>query len=467
MERIARIGWMAGELAVGGVVERVRQLTGVSEAATSAFLTATNAQRLARRLSAMRGAAMKLGQLLSMEGEDFLPPEVTEALAILRSNADSMPEAQLNRVLGRNYGKGWQKCFRHFEMTPVAAASIGQVHRAIALDGTELALKIQYPGVSQSIDSDVNNVAALLRMSRLLPGEIDLTMLVREAKRQLHAETDYRAEADRLHRYGALVNGTKGVVVPRVHPDLTTGHILAMDFVDGESLDVLSSDTAPQSVRDRIGTHLYDLMLRELFEFRFMQSDPNFANYMFLPSTKELALLDFGAAREVPEPLSRFYARIFASGMNGDRTGLRQVMGEVGFFSADERRDRVDALVDLFHLGCEPFRHRGRYDFGASTLPERARELGMDLTFKKRFFRPPPPETMFLHRKLGGTFLLCARLGARVNVKKLLQTHLERMRTEADGSGRGSRVSEPSHTGDSVSRVQATDTDTAGPAAAG
>jgi predicted unusual protein kinase regulating ubiquinone biosynthesis (AarF/ABC1/UbiB family) len=423
LERFARLGWLAGEVALGGITEAARRLAGAGEAASSVFLTATNARALAERLTRMRGAALKLGQLLSLEGQDLLPPEVAEALSVLRAEADAMPEPQLRRVLARAWGRGWQRRFRTFGMEPIAAASIGQVHHAIALDGRELALKIQYPGVARSIDSDIDNFAAMLRVSRLLPGELDLSGVLAEAKRQLRAETDYRAEAGHLRAYAALAADEPDVVVPRAHDDLSTGHILAMDYLEGEPLDALAGATHSQRQRDRVGALLYRLLLRELFEWRVMQTDPNFANYLLLPDGR-IGLLDYGATRAVPPRLAALYARLFEAGMREDRDRLRAAMLEIGFFPASERRDRIERLVDLFLIGCEPFAHRGAYDFGASDLPARAREVGMDLTFGKGFLRAPPPEIIFLHRKLGGTFLLCNRIRARVDVRSMLQTRL-------------------------------------------
>jgi predicted unusual protein kinase regulating ubiquinone biosynthesis (AarF/ABC1/UbiB family) len=419
LERIARLGWLAGEVALGGLSEAARRLTGSSGAATSLFMTSTNARKLATRLSRMRGAAMKLGQMLSLEGRDFLPVEVSEALSILRAEADAMPEAQLRRVLSRAWGKGWERRFREFGMTPVAAASIGQVHRAVTADGRELALKIQYPGVARSIESDVDNLAAILRLSRLLPGDFDTAGIVAETKRQLRQETDYHSEARHLRQYAALAGDDPAIVIPRVHDDFTTRQILAMDFVHGEPLEALAGPEHAQRERDRIGTLLYRLLFRELFDFRFMQTDPNFANYLLL-SGGRVALLDFGAARPIPAQLSAQYGRLFRAGLDNDRAALRRGLQEVGFVSADERADRVAGLVDLFLIGFEPFRHRGAYDFAASDLAARARELGLDLTFKRGFLRPPPPQTIFLHRKLGGTFLLCNRIRARVDVRALL-----------------------------------------------
>jgi predicted unusual protein kinase regulating ubiquinone biosynthesis (AarF/ABC1/UbiB family) len=421
LERFARMGWLAGEVAMGGLAEAARRIGGAGSAASSVFLTATNARKLAERLSRMRGAAMKLGQLLSLEGQDLLPPEVGEALAILRAEADAMPEAQLRRVLARAYGKGWERRFRDFGMEPVAAASIGQVHRVVTADGRELALKIQYPGVARSIESDVDNFASLLRLSRLLPGELDLSGILAEAKRQLRVETDYRAEARHLRAYAALVADEPEVVVPGVHDDLSTAHILAMDYLTGTPLDGLAS--AGHRERDRAGALLYRLLFRELFEWRLMQTDPNFANYLLLTDGR-IGLLDYGATRQIPARQSGQYARLFRASMHGDRDALRAAMLDIGFFIDSERADRVEGLLDLFLIGCEPFRHRGAYDFAASDLAARARATGMDLTLQRGFMRPPPPETIFLHRKLGGTFLLCNRIGARANVRTLLTPFL-------------------------------------------
>jgi len=439
IERLARFGWLAGEVAVGTLAEGVRRITG-APAGHNLLLTEANAQRLAKRLSGLRGAAMKVGQMLSLSGEALLPPEVTRALAILRAEADAMPLAQLHRALGRAYGGGWEQRFRDFDPAPVAAASIGQVHRAYTADGRLLALKIQYPGVARSIDSDVRNVAAVLRLARLLPTDLDLSGLLAEARRQLRRETDYHIEAGFQRRYRALVADETDCVVPRVHDDFTTTHILAMDFLDGVPLDQLHSHAHPQRLRDRLGMFLYRLVFRELFEFRFIQSDPNFANYLFLPGTEQLGLLDFGSSRVIPPGLSTRYARLCRAGADDDRAALRTVMQEIGFFAANEPAQRAAAFVDLFLIGCEPFRHRGPYEFATSTVPERARQAAFELAFSKGAFHAPPPDTVFLHRKLAGMFLLCARLHARVDVRELLLASLDRMR---DAEGRASTPSRP------------------------
>jgi predicted unusual protein kinase regulating ubiquinone biosynthesis (AarF/ABC1/UbiB family) len=369
---------------------------------------------------------MKLGQLLSLETEDVLPAEFAQALAVLRDSADSMPASQVRRVLGREYGKGWESRFRHFDMEPIASASIGQVHEAVANDGRELALKIQYPGVARSIDSDVDNVAALLRISRLLPVEIDVSGIIAEAKRQLAQEADYLVEAGSLERYRELVADEPALVVPRAHADLTTKRVLAMDRLRGLPIEELAGAGVSQARRDAAGLLLERLVLRELFEFRFMQTDPNFANYLIDPADDRILLLDFGSAREFAPEFSDRFARLWRAAMRDDRSGVRAAAEAIGYLSPDDRADRAEGVVDLILLVCEPFRLPGPYDFARSNLAARARDLGLDLMFRRGFLRAPPPETVFLHRKLVGSFLLCARIGARVDLRALLEPMLLR-----------------------------------------
>jgi len=419
LERLARIGFAAGELAVGAATEGIRRLArGEAAEFGAALLSGANAKRLATRLARLRGAAMKIGQLVSLQGEDVLPPEFAQALAMLRSQAAPMPPEQVRRALGREYGRGWEKRFARFDWEPVAAASIGQVHRAVAANGRDLALKIQYPGVARSIASDVDNVAVLLRLFNLLPLGIDVGGMAAEAKRQLAQEADYEAEGRFLERYAKLVAGEPGLAVPRVHWDLTTPRIMAMDFMAGEPLETLAS--APQAKRDAVGTLLERLLFRELFEFRVMQTDPNFANYLWQPETGRVVLLDFGATLRFPKEFVAKYARITRAVLAGDRDAVARGAVEIGYAAPDDSAERLGAVVEVIFLVCEPLRHRGRYDFAASDLPARARDLGYDLAFRQGLVRAPPPETIFLHRKLVGSFLLLARIGARVDARGLV-----------------------------------------------
>lgn len=422
--RLARIGLAAGELAVGGAIEGLRRFGSGDNGRGSALFTPASARRLVERLANLRGAAMKLGQLLSMQGEDVLPPEFAQALSALRSQAAPMPNDQLHRVLGRAYGKGWQQRFTEFDENPIAAASIGQVHRARTRDGRDLALKIQYPGVARSIASDVDNVAALLRLANVLPLGIDVRGIAAEAKRQLQQEADYMAEGRFLQRFATLIADEPELLVPRVHWDYTTSRVMAMDYVDGVPLESLAGSDTPQAQRDRLGALLERLLFRELFEFRVMQTDPNFGNYLFQPETGRVALLDFGSTMEFSREFVDRYRRISRAVIERDRDAVARAAVAIGYIDANEPAQRVDAAVDVILLVCEPLQHRGRYDFGGSDLAQRARDLGLDLIFRQRLLRAPPPETMFLSRKLVGLFLLVARLGARVDVQSLIRPFL-------------------------------------------
>lgn len=430
--RLARIGLAAGELAIGTAAEGVRRyVRGESSGIGNALLSAPNARRLASRLARLRGAAMKIGQLISLQGEDLLPPEFAEALAVLRAQASPMPQEQLRRVLGREYGRGWEARFSQFDYEPVAAASIGQVHRAKARDGRDLALKIQYPGVARSIASDVDNVAVLLRLFNLLPVELDVAAIAVEAKRQLSQEADYLSEGRFLETYAELVADEPALLVPRVHWDLTTPRVMAMDFVKGEPLDALGN--APQRRRDSVGALLERLMFRELFEFRVMQTDPNFANYLYQPESGRVALLDFGATQRLDPALVAHYARITRSVIDNDRRGVADEAIRIGYAGPADSPERLRAVVEVVLLACEPLRHAGRYDFPGSDLPSRVHALVFDLAFRRGLLRAPPPATMFLHRKLVGSFLLLARIGARVDARSLVLPLLPRPRSPGRG----------------------------------
>ncbi len=425
IERLARMGVMAGKFAIAGMTESAkRALSGERDSLMTPFLTAANARRLAESLSKMRGASMKLGQLLSMESKDLLPPEFTEALSVLRASADTMPEDQLHRVLGQAYGKGWEERFQEFDYDPIASASIGQVHRAVATDGRVMALKIQYPGVARSISSDVNNLASLLRMARILPVDFDASGIIAEAKRELRREADYELEADNLKRYRKLLRDDPQLVVPRVYADYCTKHILAMEFLEGVPLEDLAGEGWPQSLRDRVGETLSKLMFRELFELNTMQTDPNPANYLVEPESGRMILLDLGAMLSVEPELAARYGNLVRATMAGDRARLREAALEIGFLLEEDDPEAADALLDLMLLSCDPLRVDRRYDFGSSDLASRIRQMGFELAMEHGLRRAPPPETLFIHRKLGGNFLLCARLGCRVNIHRIVRAYV-------------------------------------------
>ena len=422
--RLGAFGRLAGGVASGMLGEGARRLArGERPRMRDLVLTPGNVGRLADRLSHLRGAAMKLGQMISMDAGDLLPPELAAILAQLRSQAHRMPPEQLRRVLDSEWGPDWRRRFARFNATPIAAASIGQVHRATLPDGRELAIKVQYPGVRESIDSDVDNVATLLRVSGVLPRELDLAPLLTEAKRQLHEEADYEREAAQMTRFADWLEGHADYVVPRPLPELTTARVLAMDFIDGIPIEALAD--APQEQRDAAMRDLMALVLREMFEFGAMQTDPNFANYRFQPDAGRLVLLDFGAARDVEPATAQGYRSLLSAGLSGDRDAVREAARAAGFLgeaAVARHRPLVDRMIGIV---VTEMNRPGPFDFGDRGFVEVLREQGMEMAADRSTWHIPPVETLFVQRKVSGTALLAARLEARVDVRELVRPYLE------------------------------------------
>ena len=421
--RLARFGGMASGIAGAMLLDGAKQFAqGKRPSMSDLLLTPANALKITSQLAQLRGAAMKVGQLLSMDAGDMLPPELADILGRLRSDAHHMPQSQSRATLNAHWGVGWQKKFAGFSFKPIAAASIGQVHRAKTLDGRDLAIKIQYPGVRHSIDSDVNNVASLMRLSGVLPKTLNIAPLLAEAKRQLHQEADYKQEGQYLHRFASLLADSPGFVVPKLHADFSTQSVLAMDYMEGVPVESLAE--ARQKERDRLMTLLVGLLFRELFEFRLMQTDPNFANYRYNSATRQLVLLDFGATREFPPEIPQNYRRLVNAGLAGERAAARQSMIDIGFFTAATPDHYQAAVIDMFELSLEPLRDNAPFDFGSTDIAARLRDGGMAIGKQRTFWHIPPMDTLFLQRKFGGVYLLASRLKARVNVRALMQPYL-------------------------------------------
>ncbi|SMC38116.1 AarF/ABC1/UbiB kinase family protein [Novosphingobium sp. B1] len=419
ISRLAAFGQLAGGVAGGVLAEGARRLArGEAPRLSDMLLTPGNARRVADQLSRLRGAAMKLGQMISMDAGDVLPRELTEILSRLRESAHFMPPAQLEKVLAAEWGAGWRAQFRSFGAQPIAAASIGQVHRAVLPDGRVLAVKVQYPGIARSIDADVDNVATLLRVSGLLPQTLDVTPLLAEAKRQLHEESDYVREAEMMIRYGELLADDSRFVVPRPYAPLSGATVLAMDYIEARPIDTLAS--APQAVRDNAMEALLGLVLRELFGFGFMQTDPNFANFRWRPDDGRLVLLDFGAARPVPPATTQAYRRLMAAGLSEDKDALRAALIEVGFVSEQQiarHHDPFDRAIDVLidHLG-KP----GLFDFADRSFVERVRAEAEKIASDRSSWHIPPIDTLFVQRKVSGTALLAIRMKARLPLRDMV-----------------------------------------------
>lgn len=412
------VSGVAGRVALDGL----KQLSeGKRPDLATVLLTPVNALRFAESLSHMRGAALKLGQMLSMDVDLVLPSAVTEILAKLRDDAKPMPEAQLLTVLNGAWGPDWRSRFTRFDMQPFAAASIGQVHRATLPDGRDLAIKVQYPGVRASIDSDLNNVATLLRMPGLLARGMDITPLLQEAKRQLHAEADYQAEAQHLKQFSAWLEDSDAFLLPEVHDDLSSSSVLAMIYIESQPIESLAS--APQDIRDRLTTALIDLVLRELFDFGAMQTDPNPANFRYEPKTNRIVVLDFGAVRNIAPELTADFRALMNAALDRNTAASRGVMQKIGYFDAKVAVRHQALIVQMFEMAMSPFQQETPFDFGRTNLLERLRDMGLAMGVDRDLNHVPPAATLFLHRKIGGIYLLATKLKARVALRALLEKY--------------------------------------------
>lgn len=420
LSRLGVFGKIAGGVAGGVVAEGARRLAaGERPQMSDLLLTPGNITRVTEQLSHLRGAAMKLGQMISMDAGDILPPELSAILGRLRDRAHHMPPQQLQQVLAKHWGKDWRRRFARFGATPIAAASIGQVHKAETHDGRTLAIKVQYPGVRVSIDSDVDNVATLLRMTGMMPKEIDIAPLLAEAKRQLHEEADYTREGQQMQRFAALLADDPDFIVPLLDAEFTSGEVLAMSFVEGTAIENLAD--ALQEERNRVMTALIRLVLRELFDFGLMQTDPNFANFRYQRDTGKLVLLDFGATRDVTPATAAGYRGLLTAGLNGDRDAVRVAAVAAGFLG-DQTVARHPALIDrMIDIIIGEMNRPGAFDFGDRAFVNVLRDQGIEIGQDRAAWHMPPIEMLFAQRKISGTALLAARLKAKVDVRGMVE----------------------------------------------
>ncbi|MDK9772650.1 AarF/ABC1/UbiB kinase family protein [Vibrio sp. B181a] len=424
ISRFSKFASLATRVAGNVIAEGTKQIAkGNKPKAKDLLLTPQNIARLTDQLAHLRGAAMKLGQMLSMDAGDVLEPELADILSRLRSNADPMPAKQLNGVMENALGTNWKTEFLSFNFKPIASASIGQVHQAYSDAGDNLAVKVQYPGVRKSIDSDVDNVGTLLKVVGLIPESVDYKGLLEEAKKQLHDEADYAREAHFAIRYHDALKDHPHFVVPKIHTESSSDAVLAMEFIDGSPIEQI--EHYDQNTRDFVMHSLLELLFRELFEFKMVQTDPNFANYLYIENTRQIGLLDFGATREYSEQFSTGYRQAFASVVNDDEQGLNNALEQIGFFSKTIMPAQRQAILDLVKMACEPMLVDEPYDFKASGLAQKLREAGTILSMEQDYWHTPPADALFLHRKIGGMYLLAARIGAKVNIRQLVSPYLQ------------------------------------------
>ena len=347
------------------------------EAQGSAAASDANADRLAATLCRMRGAALKLGQMLSIQDENLLPPALSRALEQVRQGADAMPNYQLTKQLESQLGKDWRNLLVDFDELPFAAASIGQVHRAKVQDGSkvkDVVMKVQYPGVANSIESDLRNLQMLINLTGLAPPGLFIEEVIRVGRNELKVECDYLSEMENQLKFKQLVEEDARLhrerfVVPGVYRDLTTPQILTSDYVKGGTIDKVSR--LDQGERNRIASNILYLTVQELFVWRFMQTDPNWGNFLYDVGSRTTYLIDFGAAREFAKSFVDGYLRIVCANANRDEETLMAQSHKMKFLTGEENHIMREAhKLSGFTVG-EPFWSDEPFDFRGSNISSR------------------------------------------------------------------------------------------------
>jgi predicted unusual protein kinase regulating ubiquinone biosynthesis (AarF/ABC1/UbiB family) len=403
---------------------------------------------LSRELGQLKGSLMKAGQMLSMYGEHFLPPEANQLLKSLQSQSPPLDWPAIEKQLKRQLSEE-QLAQVEIEQISLASASLGQVHKAQRKsDGRLLAMKIQYPGVDKAIDSDISSLQSILSMSRLIPTGPRFDDLFKEVKTMLKQEVDYRKELVATDYFRKAFENDSRFIVPETFPELSSARVLTTSFEEGIAVDSPEVMALSQERRNAIGLAVLDAYFKELFELQHVQTDPHFGNYRFQMgkdgASDRLVMLDFGAVRKVPQSFIQPYRKMIRATLAQDDAGILAAAKELGLVQDGDPEELTRQFTDLCYVIVEPFLGRellegkfpksngltseffdsnGIYDWGKTDLPKRAARLGAKMIFSFRL-RVPPRELVFLDRKMGGMFIFMHALQVKADARHLLERHL-------------------------------------------
>ena len=420
--RFVKVGGLVGRVGVSVLGEQAVGLLrdGPTKRLKKAENTVRNAVRIANTLGEMKGAAMKVGQMLSLH-EGLLPPEVAAVLSVLQKEAPSVSFEIMGRKLRREVDN-FDALFASVEPEAFAAASIGQVHRGVLRDGREVAVKIQYPNADRMVRADLKNLKTLLGNLVSLFTDIDFEPIWEEVRERLLEEVDYLKEADNIRRAAAIHSDCPDIIVPAVVQEATSRRVLTMEFVDGIPPAEAVSERYPRHLRDQWGVTLFEFTLRGLLQHRFLHADPNLANFAFREDGK-VVVYDYGCMKEIPQDLAAGYAGLMDAVINRRKAAIPGLLRNMGVFKeggVSLSRDMTDPYVDLVQ---DIVRASPPYTFGEdSSIYESLYELGMtnwqdatDIRF--------PRDVVFIDRTLVGLFGNLSKLRATGPWRTLLRKH--------------------------------------------
>lgn len=442
---VSLAGIRAGSaLAVDSVVQRMRGRGGPDD--EDSEFARREARQFVRELGKLKGTYIKIGQMLALFGEQFLPRVLVEALRDLSDQTEPLHWDALESSVRDSLGERYQEL--DIDPQAIAAASLAQVHLArIRASGEWICLKLQYPGLAQVIDADFDAVVRMLLLARWVKAGRELDDWLESMRDHLHSEIDYRREATYTAKMSALVKGVRGAPVsyhvPQLYPQYCTDAVLAMEFIEGVS--VADPDVAGLSLerRNALAKGMLELFFYELYEWGILQTDPNFGNYLMRLDDRrkreardELVLLDFGSVMDGSEDFLRYLRQTIEAGQQQDVPLLVEGLIGLGCLQEDASPEARKLFADFcLHL-LEPLRPpqqlpaeylnaRGEYCWGKSHLIRRAGKQAA-LSAASRHFTTPSRDFALIARKLTGLFNFIAVLDAQFNAHEMVQSHIRR-----------------------------------------
>jgi aarF domain-containing kinase len=425
LSRSATLFGMAARVAAKEVATRVFE----KSAETKLGARLSQAKEVVDALGKLKGAAMKAGQILSIEGRDFFPPEVIQILSKLQDQGESIEFDTIQKILKKELGDEKLKQLKNLSLDPVASASIGQVHSAeIEMQGKKqkVAVKVQFPGVASAIDSDIAVLSKLARSMMTITGKrVDLTDLMKEVKSVLKAEVDYIREAQNLRRYRDYLKGEDFYVVPAVYPEFSTKRVLTLEWMDGMRFQDWIDSKPPLKQREQIAVSILNLYFKEFFEWGFVQTDPNLANFLVQTDPLKLVVLDFGATISYSKEFRRDYRRVLQGLQSGDPETIFKEAVEFGLLDPRESDDVKAVYKEMMEVSFEPFRPELQpFQFSDVDYSKRTRDVVTRFTRAVKY-SAPPKKIIFLHRKLGGVFNILKALDVRIDLVPYWQRMIE------------------------------------------
>ncbi len=380
-------------------------------------LRVEQAKILTDNLGQLKGAAMKVGQMISTEASDFLPQQALDVLSKLQSDAPKVDFDLMYDQIISDLGEEKFNSLKSFNKEPIAAASIGQVYEAVTADGREVVLKVQYPGVAESIHSDINILRKVVEPILKVSGrKMDLDEIFSEIANTLSLETDYENEMRATQKYRELSSPYDQFVVPEVVEEFCGKRVLCTSKVKGQLISDWIKTNPSKEDRTFIGSAVLDLFIKEFYEWGFVQTDPNFGNYFVQTDPLRLVLLDFGSTKEYSQKFIENYKNLLRTMKTNDRKKIIESFFEADMFDLRESEDAQKKFVRMLKTSVDPFDpSRQPFNFADENYSLETRQSVKEFAASLKF-TPPPKKLIFLHRKLGGVFNLLKNLEVEIDL---------------------------------------------------